>query len=372
MMKTRLRYCVFDPDRRGNPRYYVRQVGKPKVRIKAAYKDDQGNITPEFMAEYWAALAVLNGMAEPKKEAPREETFDWLVDQYFRSQRFQRLNEATRRDKRSVLLRFCETAGALPYKKFRKKDMEASQFKRRETPGAADKLVKVMRALYNWAIDEKLAVENPAARVGKINNKSEGFHTWTPEEVDRFRAFHPLGSKPRLAMEIMINVGARISDACRLGRQHETMINGRRWLKFTAEKNRDRFPVLIEVPMTSDLIKALERTETGDLAYLVTSFGKPFVKEGLGNKMREWCNQAGLKRCSAHGLRKAAAVIMAESEVSAPELCAAFGWRNLSTAQIYIREAEKRRLSRNAFERVERFRNRNVSLSKAKNADETY
>ena len=25
----------------------------------------------------------------------------------------------------------------------------------------------------------------------------------------------------------------------------------------------------------------------------------------FGNKMREWCNQAGLPHCSAHGLRKA-------------------------------------------------------------------
>jgi hypothetical protein len=45
----------------------------------------------------------------------------------------------------------------------------------------------------------------------------------------------------------------------------------------------------------------------GMTTFLVTEFGKPFSKDGIGNKMREWCDQAGLPHCSAHGLRKAAA-----------------------------------------------------------------
>lgn len=32
----------------------------------------------------------------------------------------------------------------------------------------------------------------------------------------------------------------------------------------------------------------------------------------IGNKMREWCDEAGLPQCSAHGLRKAGAAIAAE------------------------------------------------------------
>ena len=83
-MKTRLQYCVFDPDQRGNARYYVRLKGRRKIRIHYPFEDGQGNITQDFMVAYWAALAVLKGeaAAEPQKPAPpRETTFNWLCDQ---------------------------------------------------------------------------------------------------------------------------------------------------------------------------------------------------------------------------------------------------------------------------------------------------
>jgi len=51
---------------------------------------------------------------------------------------------------------------------------------------------------------------------------------------------------------------------------------------------------------------------------------------------------------------------------------AVFGWSNLRTAQIYIEQAEKRRMRANAFDRREKYeRTRNVSLSTAKPTLET-
>lgn len=380
MTKPKLpRFCTPDPDRRGNERYYVRKKGFRKIRIKAPLEDrpGSGEIGKAFMDEYWAALAVFDGKAAaaPKPTTPREETFSWLCDQYFRSETFKRFDKATQRDKRSVLNRFCEAAGDLPYRKYYQEDMEASQSKRQATPGAADKLVKVIKALFNWAMKAKppLATHNPAIGVKPINTGSEGFHTWTSEELDQFRAFYPLGTKPRLAMEIMINIGARLSDAAGIGPRNETTIKGERWLRFTVKKNRKRFgPVTIEAQMTPELIAAIEATEVGRDAYLVTSFGKPFVTAGLGNKMRDWCNEAKLPECSSHGLRKAAAVALAESGATAPELCAIFGWTNLRTAQIYIDRANKRTMTANAFKRRQQAKEEeSVSLLRGKKANET-
>lgn len=369
MNRSGLKYLTPDPDRFGNERYYVRKKGRPKIRIKAKYKDAKGNIAPAFMAEYLAALAFLDN---PQPPAPvqelKEDTFDWFVNQYFLSPEFARFDPATRKDKRSVLLRFCETAGPLPYKKYRSQDMRASQMKRRDKPGAADKLVKVLRALYNWGMKQTppLATSNPAVKIERLNAKTDGFKTWTPEEVDAYRAFHKIGTTARLAMEIMMNVGARVSDAAVLGPSHVFKDqNGQPWLKFTAQKGRNRFPTRIEVPMTNELQVALAATPTGKETFLLTSFGKPFVKEGLGNNMRDWSAEAGLEGCSSHGLRKAAAVLMAEAGTSAPELCAVFGWKNLSVAQIYIRQAENRKMARNAFERRNGFKSgESVSLTK--------
>jgi len=368
VIKTRLRYCVFDPDPRGNCRYYVRKPGFKKVRIREDFEDRDGNIRPEFMRAYFAALDGLENKAPSPPATPREKTFYWLIDQYYRSSKFKGFDRLTQADKRGVLNRYCETAGNLPYASCRKEDIEASQDKRRQTPGAADKLVKYLRSLFAWAIDKKLASFNPAVGIAKIN-ETEGWHTWTPAEVDIYRGHHKIGTKARLALELMLNVGARISDASRIGRQHET--NG--WLVFVAWKNRNRKSrKTIECPITRELAEALAATPTGDTVYLVNDLGRPFTINGLGNKMRDWCDAAGLPQCTAHGLRKAAAAILAESGVTAPELCALFGWSKLETAEIYIREARKRTMVANAFTRLKDYRNRkSVSLSGTRTTNET-
>jgi integrase len=364
MIKARLKYCVED---RG--RWYVRKPGHRKIRIHATCYDPHGRITPEFMKAYFAALEKLEGKGTPAPKAPREKTFFWLVDQYYRSNKFKGFDPATQSDKRNILNRFCATAGELPYASFRKKDVEASQDKRRATPATADKLVKQLRALFVWAIKEGHATFNPASGVEKIH-ETTGWHTWSAAEIEIYRNHHAIGTKARLALAIFLNVGARISDAARIGRQHEA--NGR--LKFVAWKGRGKNKTrrTIDIPISADLAAALAATPTGDLTYLVTDPGRPFTIDGLGNKVREWCDAAGLHHCSAHGLRKASAVAMAESGATAPELCAVFGWAKLETAEIYIRAANAARMSTNAFVRLEEYRDReSVSSSGPGTINET-
>lgn len=378
-MKTELRYLTPDPDPRGNMRYYVRlkvNGRHRKVRIRATFKDAGGNITQEFMAEYWAALAALRGTAaaEVHPAPPREETFAWFIDQYYRSAKFKGFDKATQKDKASVLDRFCEAAGALPYRKFRKEDMERSQLKRAETPGAADKLVKVMRALFNWGMTQKpaLASFNPAVGIAPINRKKGGIHTWTPDEIDQFRGYWPIGSVPRLAMELMISIGARRSDASQLGPKNEFLRNGQRWVRFTVYKGRNRYPLEMECRLTSDFLDAVSKTAIGNHSYVISSRGTAYTIESFGNTFSRWCREAGLQKCSAHGLRKAASVAYAESGGTAPELCAVFGWTNLKTAQIYIEQAEKRKMRANAFERRAEYEKRqSVSDFEAKKPNET-
>jgi site-specific recombinase XerD len=368
MIKTRLRYCVYDPDPNGNDRYYVRRSGRPKIRIRESFEDARGNITPEFMKAYFEALAVLDG-AKPAPKTPREKTFYWLVDKYTRSPEFERYDELTQADKKGVLNRFCEAAGELPYAAYRQEDVERSRDKRSSTPGAADKLVKYLRVMFKWAIKAKHMTHNPAIGVEKVNTDSAGWHTWTPAQVDTYREYHKLGTKARLALELMISIGARVSDAAKIGRQHEA--DG--WLKFVAWKNRNKKSrKTIECPIRPNLAAALAVTPTGDLTYLINDLGSAFTINGLGNKMRDWCDAAGLPQCSSHGLRKAAAVILAENGATASELCALFGWSKLETAEIYVREAQKRKMVANAFTRLDEYRNReSVSVPTTKTANET-
>src|SRR5688572_19693417 len=101
MIKTRLRFCVYDPDPNGNERYYVRKPGFKKIRIREPFQDVDGNITAAFMAAYFRALDDVAGVPKALAATPREKTFYWLVDQYFKSELYRRFDRLTQADKRS-------------------------------------------------------------------------------------------------------------------------------------------------------------------------------------------------------------------------------------------------------------------------------
>ena len=74
------------------------------------------------------------------------------------------------------------------------------------------------------------------------------------------------------------------------------------------------------------LQNAIDAMPTGNhLTFLVTSQGKSFSAAGFGNWFREVCNEAELpKRCTSHGLRKAAATYFADRGATT-QLMAWFG-----------------------------------------------
>jgi integrase len=97
-----------------------------------------------------------------------------------------------------------------------------------------------------------------------------------------------------------------------------------------------------------ELREILDATPSGQLTYLVTDFGKPFTANGFGSKFREWCDHAGLRHCTSHGLRKAGATIAAENGATDHQLMALFGWTNIRQAQTYTRQANRERMARDA------------------------
>jgi integrase len=99
------------------------------------------------------------------------------------------------------------------------------------------------------------------------------------------------------------------------------------------------------LPIPPALQRIIEASPTGDLAFLVTEYGRPFSAAGFGIRFREWCNEAGLPECSAHGLRKFAATSLAEAGASAHQLMSWFGWRSLKEAETYTRAANQKKLA---------------------------
>jgi integrase/recombinase XerD len=321
-MKSRLKYLTSDVDRHGKARFYVRLPGHSKVRIRGV------PYSLEFMAAYHAALA---GKSQAPPRIAVKGSFRHLCQLYFASFDFRQLDPATQTWRRRTLEAISQQYGEQPVAKLEGWHIRRIVEERADVPSAAKKRLRALQALFKWAVANNEALRNPARDVAPIRYVEGGHHTWTLDEVEAFEARHPLGTKARLAMALLLYTACRREDVVRLGPQN--IQNNR--IRYTQAKNEHRNPVHINVPVHPDLAAAIEAAPSGHLTFLVTALGKPFTPAGFGNWFRDRCNEAGLKHCSAHGLRKAAAARLAEHGATPHEIMAVTGHRTLEEVERY-------------------------------------
>jgi integrase len=331
-MEVKFRYLIADIDRNGNVRRYVRKPKCAKIRLRQKFG------TPEFVQEYLKAMDGIGNTdnVKPKLKAS-EDSLQWLVNRYYTSTTFKELGDETQKVRRRILDKVCERNGSMGYGDITAGHIRLSMDSMRDTPESANGFLKALRGLFKFAVERSLVPSDPSAGIKKVRHKTDGFHTWTIEEVRQYEARHPIGTKARLALALLLYTGQRRGDVVRMGRQHVEAGN----LRVVQGKTREalQLPVL---PILADIIA---QSPTGDMTFLVTQWGKPFSPAGFGKLFRRWCDQAGLKHCTAHGLRKAGATIAAENGATDRQLMAMFGWRNAAQATVYTRKADNKRLT---------------------------
>jgi integrase len=288
-------------DRHGKERFRYRMKGRKTAYLRGPFN------SPEFKEDLKAARN-----AEPRRiERGNEGTINDLVARYYGSGKFQKAGSARQKVARGIIESFREEFGNDLVANFTFEHIEAillaKSHKRREGkrmvggPVAAQNLHKQLRRLFKHAVKAKLIASNPALEADTITApKTGGRHPWSEEEIGAYRKRHALGTKARLAMEIFLWTGLRLGDGSLFGRKH--IVDGQ-----IVYKQAKTSKVLL-LPAAPQLMAAIRATPmTGIETFLVTDYGKPFSANGLGNKMRVWCDEAGLPQCSAHGLRKALA-----------------------------------------------------------------
>lgn len=340
-MRVDLPYLSERKDRYGKFRLYVRKDGKCK-----ALKARPG--TPEFLDEYKAALATLGRVV--KEIAPRG-TLGWLAREYFASAKFNRLDPRSQRVRRSAIERALQEPvnerntkphAFVPLAYVTAKTVQTLVDRRQDKPGAANNRLKYLSAMLSWGARQGHIKINPARDAERVPNPSEGFHPWSLEDVRQFERRHPIGTKARLALALLLFTGARRQDVVALGRQH--VKDG--WIKFVPQKTRYRRMTPVTIPVLPMLAEILDASPTGDLTYLVTEYGAPFTANGFGNWFRDRCREAGLPpNRSSHGLRKIAAATLAEHGATDRMLMTWFGWTSSQQATTYTRAADQKRLA---------------------------
>lgn len=97
-------------------------------------------------------------------------------------------------------------------------------------------------------------------------------------------------------------------------------------------------------------LDVLANTARSNLTFLMTAFGAPYTSAGFGNSFRDWCNEAGLTKRSAQGLRKAAGRRLAEAGNSSKQIQAVTGHASLREVERYTRAADQQKMADTAID----------------------
>jgi integrase len=311
------KYVIADLDRHCKVRLYFRRRPEPKVLLREAPG------TPAFDREYFLAYAgepappVAAAVGVSLRLGPAlGGSLRWLVEQYYESAVFKKLDDSTRQVRRRILDAVCERTlkgdprrlGDLPFAGMEPHHIAKLRDEKADTPEAANSYVKAMRAVFQWGChpEYQLATRNPAKDVGYLEaDNPDGHRTWTEAEVARYEAAYPLGTKARVAFDLFQYTGARISDVVRLGPQMERADPQWGWvLVFSEWKGRARAVKTHEMPILPALRASIDAYRAGEgqggqhLVYLPTTFGKPHSTKGFGNWFVDQVRRAGLEQGS--------------------------------------------------------------------------
>ncbi|MCC5976404.1 MAG: tyrosine-type recombinase/integrase [Rubellimicrobium sp.] len=215
------------------------------------------------------------------------------------------------------------------------------------TSGAADNMVKAVKALYRWASERRLTPSNPAIGIAAIHQNQGGARPWMVEDLHAFRAAHPPGSDAHMALTLFMFTAVRVSDAIRLGRDNESLRDGIPWLSWKPAK---KGALSVSIPMLPQLFEATRASRVVGRTYLLSARGQPWAStDSFRNRFKDWCVAAGLPDLSPHGIRKAAGHLLAEAGATQHQIMVIHGHALASTSEIYTRGVARQKLARDAM-----------------------
>ena len=300
-----------------------------RVRGKHVALPDLPENHPEFLAAYLAAEEVV----------ARDGSLSSLIETFIASRDFKARKSTTQVVWRRRLDAMRAAYGTAPAAKITEEHINKAL--RKLTPGAARSERTIWRAIFAFAVQEGWRTDNPARHtvIGKM--KATPHPTWTQEEIQQFRDFWPIDSGARQAFEVIYWTGARCVDAAKIGWQGVN--NG--ILEFVQEKTGG----VAVIPITAPVPKYLEADQrlflqaaSNEMLFILSSHGKGRTVKSLSQLVAKAAREAGIEGKTAHGLRKARAIFLAEHSWTPNEIGAWTGHESLKEIAHYTRDANKR------------------------------
>ena len=325
-------------DRKGQYLYYFRRGKGPRTRLEGQPGTDR------FLASYQAAMT--GDVARPKTEAGPDKTLQKLIAAYYKSDRYHDLRETTRTGYTTRLNVLENEHGHRTITGMTREGIEEKILRPyRDRPGQRLAILKMLRVLINFAVDELKWIKADPSK-GIRRPKTNEIRAWDEFEIAAFEKRWPLGTKQRTAFALHLYTGQRRSDVHRM--TWRDIHEGR--IRVVCQKTRAKLIIRLH----QNLRSALEAADRKHVAILTTAYGQPFTVDGFSQFMRDAITEAGLPLdCQPHGLRKAAGRRLAEAGCSAHEIMAILGHKTLAEAERYTREANQVMLGDAAISRLE-------------------
>lgn len=296
--------------------------------------------SPEFAVAY----AKLNAPPLAQPAAPNPETFAALITAYKASPEFLQLSELTRKSYAQHMntLSVGNTSkggrfkgwGALQVKAVERKHVLTLRDLFASTPRTANYMVQVLRLLLTFAVDRGWRSDNPAQRP-KMLRTGDGHRPWEEHEIATFREKWGVGTRERVAFELLLNTGQRAGDVAAMMRQHYRSGT----ISVTQQKTNER----LWIPAAQELVAVLDPwLETHKLmAILPSRFHKPMTSNGFVHFMSDAIREAGLSEdVTTHGLRYTAATMLHELGMEWEVIASVTGHQTVAMVRKYT--AKKR------------------------------
>jgi integrase len=344
MTTIRLKYVHAFVDRHGKARHYFRRHGK-RVPLPGLPGSS------EFQQAY--ADALERSPTPPIATAPGADrtlpgTVNAVAVGYLGSAAFHGLAESSKRSYRRILDELRRDHGNKRIAMLERKHVVMMLNAKAASPVNARKLLCCLRCVIKYAMNVGARDTDPTAGVRVKLPDTGGYKTWTEEEIATFEAAYPVGTKPRLALALLLGTALRCSDVVRIGRGN---VRDGFICNVTQQKTKGALP---PIPIRAALAEAINAAApTEHITFLINERGRAFTAHGFSKWFIQQCRRAGLEGLSPHGLRKAACRRLAEAGCSANEIAAISGHKSLNEVARYTRAADQARMARSAIARTE-------------------
>src|SRR6185437_6351530 len=156
----------------------------------------------------------------PKKNRVEDGSLEALPRSYLDSRPFKNLRASTQSVYRRIIAGLCRDHGTKPVSLLTSEAIGRLLAKREDTPAAANHVLRTLRALMKHAVKLGLRRDDPTRGVERLKERGRGAETWSEADIAAFEARWPIGTRPRLALALLLYTGQRRSDVVRMGHQH--------------------------------------------------------------------------------------------------------------------------------------------------------